>query len=237
MLPGVFINEVIAAVQEFLQPELIINTIEVMKTENEISAMVQKYVTDDPVFGYISPLELEEYFDPSKITALHQKLNEIHGCKVIIGPGATLVSENPSAILYADMPRWEIQKRFRQNTACNLGRANYTDSFAYQYKHAYFVDWRVGDRYKKRILNKCHFVVDTTIPQASAKMITTAALSEALQQTVHQPFRVVPFFDPGPWGGQWLKEVCDLDRSQPNFAWGFDCVPEENSLLLGFAGG
>jgi hypothetical protein len=65
-------------------------------------------------------------------------------------------------------------------------------------------------------------------------MITTAALSEALQQTVHQPFRVVPFFDPGPWGGQWLKEVCDLDRSQPNFAWGFDCVPEENSLLLGF---
>jgi hypothetical protein len=89
MLPGVFINEVIAAVQEFLQPELIINTIEVMKTENEISAMVQKYVTDDPVFGYISPLELEEYFDPSKITALHQKLNEIHGCKVIIGPGAT----------------------------------------------------------------------------------------------------------------------------------------------------
>lgn len=231
--PGVFINEVIAAVQEFLQPKLIINTIEVMKTENEISAMVQKYVTDDPVFGYISPLELEEYFDPSKITALHQKLNEIHGCKVIIGPGATLVSENPSAILYADMPRWEIQKRFRQNTACNLGRANYTDSFAYQYKHAYFVDWRVGDRYKKRILNKCHFVVDTTIPH-QPKMITTAALSEALQQTVHQPFRVVPFFDPGPWGGQWLKEVCDLDRSQPNFAWGFDCVPEENSLLLGF---
>jgi mannose-6-phosphate isomerase class I len=44
----------------------------------------------------------------------------------------------------------------------------------------------------------------------------------------------VPFFDPAPWGGQWMKEVCDLDRTVGNFGWCFDCVPEENSLLLGF---
>lgn len=31
-----------------------------------------------------------------------------------------------------------------------------------------------------------------------------------------------------------MKEVCDLDREVPNFAWCFDCVPEENSLYLGF---
>ena len=29
-----------------------------------------------------------------------------------------------------------------------------------------------------------------------------------------------------------MKEVCDLDRRQANFGWCFDCVPEENSLLL-----
>ncbi len=29
-------------------------------------------------------------------------------------------------------------------------------------------------------------------------------------------------------------EVADLDRSAVNYAWGFDCVPEENSLLLKF---
>ena len=44
------------------------------------------------------------------------------------------------------------------------------------------------------------------------------------------------FFDPGPWGGQWMKEVCDLDPARQNFAWCFDCVPEENSLLLDFSG-
>jgi mannose-6-phosphate isomerase class I len=31
-----------------------------------------------------------------------------------------------------------------------------------------------------------------------------------------------------------MKEVCDLDRSAVNYAWCFDCVPEENSLLFNF---
>jgi mannose-6-phosphate isomerase class I len=44
----------------------------------------------------------------------------------------------------------------------------------------------------------------------------------------------VPLFDPGPWGGQWMKHRFDLPREQPNYAWCFNCVPEENSLLLGF---
>ena len=65
-------------------------------------------------------------------------------------------------------------------------------------------------------------------------MISGIAFVDALTEVVSRPFRVVPFFDPGPWGGQWLKEVCDLDREQQNFAWGFDCVPEENSLLFDF---
>ncbi|WP_185289496.1 class I mannose-6-phosphate isomerase [Chryseobacterium lactis] len=231
--PGVFIKEIITSVQELLHPELIIDTSDAMKPENEIATMVQQYVTDDPVFGYITPLELEDYFDSSKMAAFQQQADSTQGCTVIVGPGATLLARQPDLSLYADMPRWEIQMRFRNNTACNLGRTNYTDSFAYQYKHAYFVDWRVCDRHKKRILKTCHFVLDTTKPQ-QPKMISTNALFEALQQTITQPFRVVPFFDPGPWGGQWLKEVCDLDRNATNYAWGFDCVPEENSLLLGF---
>ena len=31
-----------------------------------------------------------------------------------------------------------------------------------------------------------------------------------------------------------MEEVCDLPRDAPNYAWCFDCVPEENSLLFGF---
>jgi mannose-6-phosphate isomerase class I len=45
---------------------------------------------------------------------------------------------------------------------------------------------------------------------------------------------VVPFFDPAPWGGQWMRQVCGLNGEARNYGWCFDCVPEENSLLLGF---
>lgn len=67
-------------------------------------------------------------------------------------------------------------------------------------------------------------------------MISREDYDAALEKAVKAPFRVVPCFDPGVWGGQWMKEVCNLDRSQPNFAWCFDCVPEENSVLYDFDG-
>ncbi|WP_431214944.1 hypothetical protein ACQ86N_09485 [Puia sp. P3] len=38
----------------------------------------------------------------------------------------------------------------------------------------------------------------------------------------------------GLGAGKWMKGVCGLDESQPNYAWCFDCVPEENSLLIRF---
>ena len=34
-----------------------------------------------------------------------------------------------------------------------------------------------------------------------------------------------------------MKEVCGLDKKEKNFAWSFDGVPEENSLLLDFGNG
>lgn len=63
-------------------------------------------------------------------------------------------------------------------------------------------------------------------------MMTGDCYRDALKQAVTQPFRVAPYFDPGVWGGQWMKSVCGLDPEKPNYAWSFDGVPEENSLLL-----
>ena len=80
-------------------------------------------------------------------------------------------------------------------------------------------------------MNKWDYVLDTNT-ENSPVMAEADVIKAGLEQAIRQPFRVVPFFDPGPWGGQWMKEVCDLDREAPNFAWCFDCVPEENSLLI-----
>jgi hypothetical protein len=82
-------------------------------------------------------------------------------------------------------------------------------------------------------MQKWDFVLDTNIKNAPV-LAEGKAVLKGLDIACRRPFRVVPFFDPGPWGGQWLKEVCNLDRTEINYAWGFDCVPEENSLLLAF---
>lgn len=232
--PGVYLNEIASNFTQLLRPSLVINAGEAMYDEATIAAMVQPFVTDDPVFGYITSLELENYFDPAKLISVKQKIEAANdGIVLVIGTGASIICDKPDLLIYADMPRWEIQLRFRKNRVSNLGRTNNTATFSYQYKHAYFVDWRVCDRHKKKLFNQWHYVLDTT-KEEEPKMIDAAAFNAVMNEAVARPFRVVPFFDPGPWGGQWLKEVCDLDRNEQNFAWGFDCVPEENSILLSF---
>ncbi len=231
--PGVEVNSIIEQLKQRTEQPFIANVSTAMKEEKEIEKMIHPFVTDDPVFGYMSPLDIESFFVPSKLQQLANSIQEQTGLVIIIGTGASLVPVQYSRLVYADMPRWEIQLRFREATACNLGASNYDAEFSYKYKRSYFVDWRVCDRLKRRLMDKVDYFLDTT-KSASPKMISGKALLDGLEQASRQPFRVVPFFDPGPWGGQWLKEVCDLDRSAVNFAWGFDCVPEENSLLMEF---
>jgi len=96
----------------------------------------------------------------------------------------------------------------------------------------FFVDWRAADRLKKQLLPEADFFLDTN--SREPKLASGDCIREGLKKAAHRPFRVVPYFDPGPWGGHWMEEVCDLPRDAPNHAWCFDCVPEENSLLLGF---
>jgi mannose-6-phosphate isomerase class I len=131
--------------------------------------------------------------------------------------------------------RWEGQLRYRRDEACNLGVENRTLAASLQYKRAFFVDWRVCDRWKQPLIARWDYVLDTHNP-LDPKLAEGGAVRRALRQAVTRPFRVVPFFDPGPWGGQWMREVCALPEGPANYAWCFDCVPEENSLLLEFAG-
>lgn len=229
---GVNLDEVLSALVPVLQPAQVFLAADILKSEDEINRMVQPDVTDDRVFGYLTRFTIENFIDTGKRAAVQTQLAAIsEGVVLVAGIGASTIT-HADVLVYADMPRWEGQLRFRNNTAANLGVTNYQENAAAQYKRAFFVDWRVCDRLKKGLFERLDFVLDTVVPQ-QPRMATGASVRKGLKQAVTRPFRVVPFFDPGPWGGQWMKEVCDLDRDVVNFAWCFDCVPEENSLLLG----
>ncbi|MDO6432418.1 class I mannose-6-phosphate isomerase [Flavitalea sp. BT771] len=205
-----------------------------MLPEEKLRPMLHPDVTDDEVFGRITRLELRDLFDGEAIGAMRGKIDgKKEGVIIVYGPGAALVVPEAHLVVYFDMPRWEGQLRFRRNEVANLGFTDKNAKAALQYKQAFFVDWRVCDRHKKMLMDRWDLVVDTTIRE-QPKLVTGAALNKAYGQAVSQPFRLVPFFDPGPWGGQWMKQHCGLDGAQANYAWCFDCVPEENSLLLRF---
>jgi mannose-6-phosphate isomerase class I len=231
--PGCFEKEIEKQLVDALKPQLVLRAEECYLPEAAIQSLCARDLGDDPVFAFMGKYELHEFLDERELAKQRNRLSQASGPTLVIGTGATLVAEQWDLLVYCDMARWEIQQRQRAGEIPNLGLQNFTDRPQAKYKRAYFVDWRVADRLKKTLISKVDFLLDTN-QRDLPKMITGAQHLEALRVAAHQPFRVVPFFDPGPWGGQWMKEVCDLPRDAENYAWCFDCVPEENSLLVGF---
>jgi len=232
--PGVDEEGVLRELKSRLKPALALRADEAVLPPSKIDALVQPFLGgDDPVFGFRSELNLPEFFDVEKVRHLRGRLDGVpEGSALIVGCGARLVHDG-DILVYADLARWEAQLRFRRNETSNLGVENRTLAANLQYKRAFFVDWRVGDRWKQSLMTKWDFVLDTN-HACEPKLAEGEAVRRGLRHAATRPFRVVPFFDPAPWGGQWMKEVCDLDRGAKNYGWCFDCVPEENSLLLGF---
>ncbi len=212
----------------------LIDVSKLYKDPSEIRRMIQPELTDDAIFGKLTSLTIADYFDREKLTEARRQIAKSQDRKlIIVGTGATLVAEHWDILIYADMARWEVQTRMKANQVDNLGVINRDLAFNLQYKHGYFIDWRICDKVKIDLIDQLDFLLDTN-DRHQPKMITGDALRGGLAQVAKRPFRLVPFFDPGPWGGQWMKEVCDLDRTTPNYAWCFDCVPEENSLFLNY---
>lgn len=233
--PGAQVDDLQSELTRRLRPDTVICASDAYKDVAEIRAMLATHLGDDRVFGRMNGLTLEDWFDPKAMKRMRKEViaATARGSVVVIGSGAALLAPERDVLVYADMARWEIQLRYRRFEVGNLGCDNKEASFAEKYKCGFFVEWRAADRLKKQILLLADFVLDTNDGR-TAKMIRGEAFRKALALAAQRPFRVVPYFDPGPWGGHWMEKVCDLPQGAPNYAWCFDCVPEENSLLLGF---
>ncbi len=231
--PGVDSGALERAIAGALRPARVIRASDVLKTPAEVECLVSPFLTDDPVFGRMNGLEIGDFMDPARLACAQEEIRRARGPVLAIGTGAALLAPQARILVYADLARWEIQQRQRRNEIPNLGASNQHERASLKYKRAFFVDWRAGDRLKKELFPRIDFLLDTNEAQAP-KLISGELFRRALRMVARRPFRLVPFFDPGPWGGEWMREVCDLPRDAPNYAWCFDCVPEENSLRLGF---
>src|ERR1700756_3834215 len=232
--PGTFEGIIKDALVEGLRPTGVIYTRNLLKAPHSVDKFLAAVLGDDPIFGRMNDIGLQEFFDESKLSHSLEKVTTWRtGLLLIVGVGAAIVSPLTDVLVYADLARWEIQGRQRRNEISNLGADNSEESPSLKYKRAFFVDWRAADRLKRELLPKADFFLDTN--NSTPKLVAGDSVRAGLTTGARRPFRVVPYFDPGPWGGHWMEEVCNLPKDTvPNHAWCFDCVPEENSLLLGF---
>ncbi|MFP5249922.1 MAG: mannose-6-phosphate isomerase, partial [Acidobacteriota bacterium] len=162
--PGVFLDEVRRELFAALPGVKFVSTTDLLRPAAEIDRMLDPVLGDDPVFGKMNAIELEDFFDPQRLASARDRAAHPSAATVILGPGASLVCEQPDFLVYADMARWEIQMRQRRNEIGNLGSENFSERASLKYKRAFFVDWRAADRLKVRLLPKIDLLLDTNIP-------------------------------------------------------------------------
>jgi mannose-6-phosphate isomerase class I len=200
-------------------------------SDREYHELIDDFLTEDRVFGIMNTLTLEEIYNSTKIEELRERIRKAGEPVIIYGVGASLVTEGDT-LLYFDMPRWELQCRFQEGMS-NWKTDNPGEDKLRKFKQGYFVEWRMADRHKRKLLDKLDFILDTVV-RGEPGIVSGDGFRKGLCTFAREPFRLVPYYASEVWGGQWMKEICGLEREKINYAWAFDGVPEENSIYMRF---
>ena len=202
-----------------------------MVSDRAYQDYIRQFVTDDRVFGIMNTLNIKDFYIEESVREMRKKIAASKNTVLVYGVGASHICHG-DILVYADLARWEIQLRFAKG-ASNWKTHNAKAPKLAKFKQGYFVEWRMADRLKRTLLDDIDFLLDTNVKDVP-KMVCGDGFRAGLVKFSSEPFRLVPYFAPEIWGGQWMKQVCDLDKTSKNYAWAFDGVPEENSIYMQF---
>ncbi|MGN0907454.1 MAG: class I mannose-6-phosphate isomerase [Bullifex sp.] len=227
LYPGVTEDYVIDGLSAFLPDAAFIRASDALYPYDKLDDIFRDYITDDRVFGYMTGKNIDACFDIEKLASLKEKAEEYDGIVIVCGTGASLITKG-DVLFFFDISRWEIQLRYRKGLS-NWLAYNQNAPQLTKYKRGFFIEWRIADKHKDLLWSSVSYMVDAN-DIACPKAVRMDEFRNAFREAASKPFRMEPYFDPGVWGGQWMRSVCSLPEGPANYAWSFDGVPEENSI-------
>jgi mannose-6-phosphate isomerase class I len=206
-----------------------INIEDALLPEAKIDGLIAPFLGgDDPIFGTRYTRSLRDFFNPEKLQAIQP--DPTTPTSILYGCGASLANWR-GFLVYVELPKNEIQFRSRAGSISNLGALAPSDP-KHMYKRFYFVDWVALGQHKATILPNIDMIVDEQRPDEPTLM-SGDDLRAGLTEMTRNFFRVRPWFEPGPWGGQWIKKhIPQLPQGAANYAWSFELISPENGLTF-----
>lgn len=230
---GVFWNTIKIALNEyFIEAGLTVNWVEsltYLKPQQEVETLIEPFLgTPDAVWGTKCTLLLHDLYQVDRLTK--QLPNKAADLNIVIGSGAALVGWDVP-IIYIDLPKNELQFRMRAGVITNLGAAEANEPFS-MYKRFYFVDWVLLNNYKKQILDQISVIADGQWSN-DINWMYKVDLVDGLNHLSQSVIRVRPWFEPGAWGGHWIREhIKNINKDVVNYAWSFELIVPENGLVF-----
>ncbi len=236
---GVDFQKIVSAVQEKFENQgldvELISTNTLFKSLGDIKRYKQKFITDDPGFGYANRDGcIQDLMDMDKVNNLRKKLSSRQtDAKVIVlyGYGAAIeeLAAEFDVKYYFDKTRqpllWEMWDGKLIPFSYESADKNY------EWKEYYYCDYYLLHHQKSFIIENMDYYIEA-ISFDDLKLVPRKAYDEIISTMVKYPIKEVQIYQPGPWGAYRYKDLWDVPGLECN-AWN-ELAGPELSILIDF---
>ncbi|MDY6935471.1 MAG: hypothetical protein SVZ03_14755 [Spirochaetota bacterium] len=216
------------------------------KSPERIDEIIRPYIGEEKTFGRIFDRTLDDLLDEDRVATIkkifldsrEQSRSDSPQAIICFGSGAACSSllNLYDVIIYKDLTREEITKRYQKGMVCPLGagRGGEYEKGQPAYltgKRYHYIDFPIVDAHKGALQNRIHYYIDDNL-SLEPKLVTQRVLDEMVSHLADGPIQLKAFHDAGVWGGQWLKRIRNLPKEMVNCAWGYELMAYQMSVKI-----